>query len=65
VDRPYQLVFIGGLVADIGQPHLRGGLFRLDHRHPLWHSALQVNKDCLGADRHGSGAGAETTYESF
>ncbi len=35
MDRPHQLVSVGGLVADIRQPHLRGGLFRLDHVIPF------------------------------
>ena len=65
LDRQHHLVSAGGLVAGPRPPHLSGDLFRVDHRHPLWHSALQADHDCPGANRHESDAGAEMTYETF
>jgi len=65
VDEPYHLVSVGGLVADIRQPHLAADCFVSIIGIPLWHSGLQASQDCLGADRHENCAGAEMTYESF
>ena len=52
------LVSGGGLVAGDWPPHLRPGLFHLDHWYPLWHPTHQVGLDCPGTDWPAGGAQA-------